>query len=87
MNREHIRTFYPPVSLAKTEVLVPTTQEPRRALLSMGDVAELLGVPVGTLRRWRYVGKGSPSFRVGRHVKYLAEDIDRWLQEQRGGPA
>jgi excisionase family DNA binding protein len=53
----------------------------------MGDVAELLGVPVGTLRRWRYVGKGPPSFRVGRHVKYLAEDIDRWLQEQRGGPA
>ena len=66
---------------------MPTTREPRRALLSMEDVAELLGVPVGTLRRWRYVGKGPRSFRVGRYVKYLAEDVERWLQEQRAGPA
>jgi excisionase family DNA binding protein len=52
----------------------------------MEEVAKLLGVPVGTLRRWRYVGKGPPSFRVGRHVKYFADDVEQWLQEQRGNP-
>ena len=50
-------------------------------LLTNEDVAQLLTVPVATLRYWRHVGSGPRSIKIGRHVRYLPEDIDRWLDE------
>jgi excisionase family DNA binding protein len=51
-------------------------------LLSVEDVADYLGVPVATVRRWRYVGDGPRSLKVGRHVRYRREDVDAWLDAQ-----
>jgi excisionase family DNA binding protein len=48
-------------------------------LLSMEDLSELLGIPVGTLRNWRVSGYGPPGFRVGRHVRYERTEVDAWL--------
>jgi len=45
-------------------------------------VAELLGVPVKTLYRWRYLGEGPRGYRIGRHVRYSRAAVSRWLEKQ-----
>jgi Helix-turn-helix domain len=39
-------------------------------LMSVADVSEMLGIPLHTLYRWRYMGHGPVGYRVGRHVRY-----------------
>jgi excisionase family DNA binding protein len=51
--------------------------------LTEAEVAELLKVSVGTLRRWRREGTGPPSLRLGRGVRYLRSEVNRWAQRQR----
>jgi excisionase family DNA binding protein len=51
--------------------------------LTEADVAELLKVSAGTLRRWRREGTGPPWLRLGRGVRYLRRDVDRWAEDQR----
>jgi excisionase family DNA binding protein len=51
-------------------------------LLRPEDVAAYLGVPVKTLYSWRHVGRGPRASRVGKHLRYRQEDVDRWLEEQ-----
>jgi excisionase family DNA binding protein len=48
-------------------------------LLWPDEVAELLGVPVGTLANWRYQGRGPAFAKVGRHVRYRQRDVDAWI--------
>jgi len=43
------------------------------------DVAEFLGVPVGTLYQWRSRGIGPPAHRVGRHLRYEPDAVRAWL--------
>jgi excisionase family DNA binding protein len=51
-------------------------------LLHAIDVSLLLGVPRATLANWRSAGKGPPFVKVGRHVRYRREDVDRWVEAQ-----
>lgn len=53
-------------------------------LCTLADVAQLLRVPPATLRYWRHLGTGPHSFRIGRHVRYYRDDVDAWLEKQRG---
>jgi excisionase family DNA binding protein len=57
--------------------------ERTRQFLGPNDLAELLGVPVRTIYRWRWTGDGPRGFRIGRHVRYRVADIERWLEEHR----
>lgn len=43
------------------------------------EVAEICRAAPETVRYWRYVGYGPPSFRVGRRVLYEADDVRAWL--------
>ena len=54
-------------------------------LLLGEEVAELLRVPLETLRGWRKVGKGPRSFRLpgGRRVLYAREDVEAFIAEAR----
>jgi|BarGraNGADG00212_1021973.scaffolds.fasta_scaffold10466_3 excisionase family DNA binding protein len=52
------------------------------SLMSLGDVADYLGVPVRTVYSWRATGKGPRGFRVGKFVRYKAADIEAWLERQ-----
>ena len=52
-------------------------------LLSVHEVAELLGVPVSTVYRWRYEGTGPIGLKVGRHVRYDPAELRRWLASHR----
>ncbi len=51
-------------------------------LLRIEEVAEMLKVPVASVRRWRYVGAGPAALKVGRHLRYRRDAVDRWLEQQ-----
>lgn len=51
-------------------------------LLSMSEVADIVRVPVATLRYWRHLGTGPHSFKVGRSVRYWRTDVLGWLEER-----
>ncbi len=55
-------------------------------LLTIGEVADIVRVPVATLRYWRHLGTGPRSFRVGRGVRYWHNEVNSWLQSQSDGP-
>jgi excisionase family DNA binding protein len=46
------------------------------------ELASYLGVPLATLYSWRYKGDGPRSIKVGRHLRYRAADVERWLEAQ-----
>jgi excisionase family DNA binding protein len=56
-----------------------STVRPDR-LLSIRDVAEWLQVPVQTLYRWRYLGEGPLTLKMGKHLRYRAGDVEAWLE-------
>ncbi|MBA3737333.1 MAG: helix-turn-helix domain-containing protein [Actinobacteria bacterium] len=50
--------------------------------ISTEDLAEEFGVPVATVRRWRYMGDGPSGIKLGRHVRYERSEVERWLAER-----
>jgi excisionase family DNA binding protein len=51
-------------------------------LMSLGDLSEMLGIPVNTLYGWRARGEGPTGYRVGRHVRYRRSTVEAWLETQ-----
>jgi excisionase family DNA binding protein len=51
-------------------------------LLSIEEVAELLGVPKRSMYRWRTTGEGPKGVRVGRHLRYRPESVSTWLEQR-----
>ena len=49
-------------------------------LLNEHEVAEMLGVSVATVRRWRLLGQGPRVLKLGALCKYRLEDILSWLE-------
>jgi excisionase family DNA binding protein len=62
-------------------------------LLTISEVSAYLKVPVQTLRRWRAQGDGPPAAKLGKHLRYPKDGVDRWVAERQqhstrgGGPA
>jgi excisionase family DNA binding protein len=50
-------------------------------LLTASQIAEYLGVPVSTVRKW-CSEKFVPHLKVGRLVRFRAADVDRWLEKR-----
>ena len=46
------------------------------------ELAEYLGIPVQTIYQWRTRGYGPPGRRIGKHVRYLPEDVRAWFEAQ-----
>jgi excisionase family DNA binding protein len=65
----------------------PNRTDVNDELLTIGEVAEMLRVPIGTLRYWRHLGTGPHSFKVGRWVRYRRGDVRAWVNAKRRGPA
>ncbi len=55
-------------------------------LMSIKEVAAIVKVPEATLRYWRHLGSGPPSFRVGRCVRYWRTEVALWLETQTNDP-
>jgi predicted DNA-binding transcriptional regulator AlpA len=47
--------------------------------LTVPEVAQVLGVPIATVRHWRYTGYGPKSAKIGKRVFYRASDVHSWL--------
>lgn len=52
-------------------------------LLTIDEVSAYLKVPVETLRKWRTQGHGPPAAKLGRHLRYDKDEVDRWVTEQK----
>ena len=50
--------------------------------LSSEQLAELFGVPLATVRKWRAEGTGPKGVRFGRHVRYSSAAIDEWVERR-----
>ncbi len=48
-------------------------------LLTAQDLALHLEVPVATVYAWRHRRQGPPGFKVGRHLRYRARDVEQWI--------
>jgi excisionase family DNA binding protein len=51
-------------------------------LLTTEELSAWLQIPVLTIRQWRSDRTGPPGYRVGRHVRYRRDDVERWLEER-----
>ncbi|MFC5286860.1 helix-turn-helix transcriptional regulator [Actinokineospora guangxiensis] len=49
------------------------------ALWTVDEVATYLRVPVATIYQWRTRGYGPAGCRVGRHLRFRAGDVLRWV--------
>ena len=56
---------------------------PDDELLKPAEAAEILRVPVGTLKWWRYKGLGPPymAFASSNIVRYSRLDLEGWLAD------
>ena len=54
-------------------------------LLNEHQVAEMLGVSVSTVRRWRLLKRGPRYLKLGALCKYRVEDISAWLESRPTG--
>jgi excisionase family DNA binding protein len=45
------------------------------------ELAERLRTSPSTVRYWRHIGYGPPSFKVGRRVLYNREGVERWINQ------
>jgi predicted DNA-binding transcriptional regulator AlpA len=52
---------------------------PNGELLNEYRVAEMLGVSVATVRRWRLFKTGPRFLKVGVLVRYRLSDVEHWL--------
>ncbi len=55
---------------------------PQARLWTVQEVADFLGVPVGTLYQWRHRRTGPSAYKVGRHLRYDPETVRAWLNKQ-----
>jgi excisionase family DNA binding protein len=53
----------------------------RSIALTETEAAQRLALSVATLRAWRSQRRGPRFVRFGRAVRYLAEDIDRFMAD------
>jgi excisionase family DNA binding protein len=55
---------------------------PEARLWDAQQAAGYLGIPVGTVREHAR-RKRLPHLRVGKHLRFLREDLDAWINDQR----
>lgn len=69
--------------MTTTSVHVPFPERDPEELLTLSEVAEILRVPLNTMRWWRQRGIGPEFFKIGRHLVTTVGDVRRFIREQR----
>ena len=54
-------------------------------LLNESELAEMLGVSLATVRRWRLIRQGPKYIKLGASVRYNPEDVASWLESRPSG--
>ncbi|MEU7906336.1 helix-turn-helix domain-containing protein [Actinoplanes sp. NPDC049118] len=57
----------------------------RDELLTIDEVAELLKVPVATLRKWRTSGNGPQGFRIGKYMRFRRSSVEDFIATLEAG--
>ena len=65
--------------------MVDVPEMPGDRLWTVEETSYFLGVPVGTLYYWRCRGEGPDACKLGRHLRYRAEDVRAWLGRRQVG--
>ncbi|WP_269858765.1 helix-turn-helix transcriptional regulator [Streptomyces sp. RPT161] len=65
----------------------PTCQCARQPLADAKEIADYLGVPLGTVYRWSSRGGGPRLIKVGRHLKARWSELESYLDAQTIGAA
>ena len=73
------------MSTISQQVTPPQDPHANDELLTIAEVADIVRVPVATLRYWRHLGTGPHSFRIGRGVRYWRSEVTAWLYGQSDG--
>ena len=58
-----------------------STQPNNDDLLTVAELADLLGVPVRTIHAWRYRGTAPPGIRLGKHLRFRRGAVETWIDE------
>lgn len=66
-----------------TAPIVPAPS--KRRMIPEEEVANELGLKVGTLRRWRLYGRGPTFVKIGGAVRYDRFALERWIATQPTG--
>ena len=61
----------------------PTNNPTLKTYLDTREAAEFLGVSVNFLEGARCSRSGPPYYKLSRRVRYLREDLHRWMAERR----
>jgi hypothetical protein len=56
-------------------------------LLTTKSAADMIAVPVGTMRYWRNVGQGPPWIKLEGSIRYAEEDILEYIRLNRRTPS
>ncbi len=51
------------------------------------EAAEILGVAIKTLQRWRCVRKGPAYIKIGRKISYMTIDLNIYIEKKRINPS
>lgn len=62
------------------------TSANNRSFLSVAGLADELNVPISSVRYWIATGTAPRSFKIGRHRRFLREDIETWLAARADDP-
>lgn len=73
-----------PLEQHGASVLTPKTSN---EALTESDAAARLGLKVATLRAWRHQNRGPAFLRLGRAIRYLASDLDEFVNANRHTPS
>ena len=46
-------------------------------------MAEYLAVPIKTLYKWRLERHGPPCARIGKHLRYVPEEVVAWVESRK----
>ena len=64
------------------EEAIERAVSPSEPLMTPDEVAAYLQMPRATLQLWRAKRRGPRAHKVGRHVRYRRDDVERWLEER-----
>ncbi|GAA2689624.1 DNA binding domain-containing protein, excisionase family [Actinosynnema pretiosum] len=56
-------------------------------LWTVEDVAAYLRVPVKTLYQWKWRGEGPPVRKIGKHLRYVPDQVRAWVDGPSGRAA
>lgn len=52
-------------------------------LLTADELADVLQLPIQTVRMWSHRGVGPQAVRVGRFLRYKPSDVNQWIDSQK----